>query len=83
MYQIQISEQEYKDLNWLEHRGYTAGLLKIADLEEFENGVYVLTLSEAQAWEWKDNIEDSGCDFGACMGEDLLSRLYDLMDQIV
>ncbi len=76
-YQIpKLTKEEYATLCWLADRGYDAGILKAAGVEEEtdDGGAVLGTIPEHKAWEIQKNIEDDTHAFLASNGSVSLAR---------
>lgn len=81
-----VGDRDWQTLLWLSARGYDAGLYDLAQLEDFDGEVHVLSLSEPAAWEYSERVSadiDTGT-FLSCNGSySLHVALMDLWDSIV
>lgn len=81
-----LTPTEYETLRWLSARGYDAGILDAAGVEEeLADGRVVLgTLSEPEAWQINENIEEDPHAFLTSNGSrGLATKLQKFLDSIV
>lgn len=61
-YTLQLTADEYRTLDWMEHRGYSADLIKHATtIEDGVDDNVVLRYSEPDAWQVNDKAHESRC----------------------
>lgn len=94
-----IGERDHETLLWLSKRGYDAGFYDLATLEQIEDpdgaeieepdgerpdAVRVYSLTEPDAWQFKENYDADPDAFLACCGSDTLQgALVTFLDSIV
>ena len=79
-YEIEpLDEEEYETLCWLSDRGYDAGIC-----EHVSGPGEEITLTEPQAWEVLESIDEDPHAFLASNGsESLAKKLYKFIDSVV
>lgn len=82
-YRIELWREEYTTLCWLAERGYDGSILDNCTVDE--NGPDVtLELTEAQAWEVNECVNDDPDAFLTCNGDKQLARkLQTFLNSIV
>ena len=81
-----LNQREYATLRWLADRGYDGGILKLAGVEEElpDGGVVLGALTEPEAWEFHDNVDQDLNAFLASSGSRTLNdKLFGLYERIV
>jgi len=82
-YTLTLTQSEYTALQWMADRGYDGRAHTEVDIvEENAEGV-CLHYTEASAWLLCCSREDDPDAFGACASPELLTKLHNLLDEIV
>ena len=81
-----LTAREFATLEWLADRGYDGDLLRLAgvDDEAADGSIRLGALTEAEAWQFNENVEEDPHAFLSSNGSaSLREKMYRLLDAIV